>query len=144
MNQPLDFTTMFETEIVRIIRVATAENFLFGRTPDGRPWDAVTQFTLDHRENSAKHDDELPLQDTGHLMGQALFNPEIVATPDTLHYIVDVPYAARHQFGGESESGKQVPQRKFLGWTPEMIAEAKKAVGAEAAAQLRARFRRAG
>lgn len=144
----IDYSPCFREEIVPIIFEATRANFVGEHDPEGNAWAELSEATLAARaepghEGNVEGPDK-KLVDTGYMLRQTLQNPVIETTPNTLTYGVrDVPYAAKHQKGGTSAAGNQVPQRKFLGWNRAMIEEAKVAIGRYAAASLRAALRAA-
>lgn len=133
----------YRDALVRIrdmIRDETDENFRQSREPDGKPWPWLSWFTLEHRKESAEGD-EYMLIDTGNLFRRAVVFPVVLMTRNRLVYRVPVSYAAKHQHGGQSKSGHEVPRRRFLGWNDRMIAEAKRHVAKVAAAALSGKAR---
>ncbi len=134
----IDFRPAF-VEIWQLIRDATEQNFRQERSPDGTRWEDLAEYTISHRKESSEGD--AILIDSGDLYREAVLYPKITMTLTTMTYAVTgVPYAAKHQTGGYSESGRQVPQRKFLGWNKELIAAAKAVVAKHAAQALKGKL----
>ncbi len=134
----LDFRPAF-AEVRELIRNAVMENFQQERSPDGTPWAPLMEYTIVHRKESIEGD--AILVDTGNLFRRAVVNPRVTMTLTTMTYAVTgAKYAAKHQAGGYSESGHQVPQRKFLGWNKELIDQTKKIVAKHAAQALKGKL----
>jgi phage gpG-like protein len=137
---PIDFRPALRL-VAELIKKATYENFDNSHDPRGNRWEPITDYTWEHRvENTYNRG---PLVDTKELYDateEGCDNPAIL---EYHHLGIGTPsdHAARHQFGGESESGRPVPRRQYRGWNRQMIEETKRIVAAHAAAALRARGR---
>jgi phage gpG-like protein len=137
---PIDFRPCWP-EVLEVIQEATEANFAGSHDPDGNPWEPVTEATLDNRIYSTN---PAPLIDTRELLDATNVGTThpILETENELGVGTPCDHAEIHQQGGTNEAGYKIPQRKFRGWNPEMIAKVKKIVGARAAEALRERGRR--
>lgn len=103
----------------QIIQSGTQQRFVDQQAPDGTPWEALSQVTLDRRRKAGKG--AQILRDTGRLMNSISYR----VNGDSVSVFTNVIYAPTHQLGAQQGAYRasppipwgDVPARPFLGYS---------------------------
>lgn len=99
----------------QIIQSGTQQRFVDQQAPDGTPWAALSQVTLDRRRKAGTG--AQILRDTGRLMNSISYQVD----GDTVTVFTNVVYAGMHQYGGKRTQFPHlwgdIPARPFLGYS---------------------------
>jgi len=103
----------------QIIQSGTQQRFVDQQAPDGTPWEALSQVTLDRRRKAGKG--AQILRDTGRLMNSISYR----VNGDSVSVFTNVIYAPTHQLGAQQGdyrasppvSWGDIPARPFLGYS---------------------------
>ncbi len=99
---------------------ATRQNFALGQSPDGIPWAPLKRprnRPRDTRKGRKAGSLDLPLRDTGLLMGSLTGGDIDSIEGNELRFGTSVFYGVFHQFGTRT-----IPRRQFLGVTDDLKA----------------------
>jgi len=113
-----DLTPVMDA-VGQIIQSGTQQRFVDQQAPDGTPWAALSQVTLDRRRKAGKG--AQILRDTGRLMNSISYQVD----GDTVAVFTNVIYAPTHQLGAKQGAYRasppipwgDIPARPFLGYS---------------------------
>lgn len=117
----IDFTPVLE-EIVHDLERDSADVFASERGPEGEPWPRLAPATIKRKGHALKLKETMALANSlGGRNGYSIRKVRGRGAFKSIEFGTTRPWAMVHQ-----EGGKRVPQRKFLGYSAERLAEIKR------------------